>query len=105
MGFARRRGGAPSSTQDSAGRLRPVVPPPGPARWVQPAIRPRVGPAVRRAGRCPASRLTEGSPEQMGGGRPASLRQHHLRGEEAGPEGGDGQQRAGAQDCPALPVT
>lgn len=62
-------------------------------------------PSARGSARQSASRLTEGSSEQMGGGRPASLRQHQLRGEEAGPDGGDGQQRAGAQDCPAPPVT
>lgn len=53
--------------------------------WVQPALLPWVGLAVRRAGRCAASRLRAGSLEQMGGGRPASLRQQRPRGAEAGP--------------------
>lgn len=50
-------------------------------RWARQAV-PR---AVRRGGRFPASRLGEGGPEQMGGGRPASLLQQPPRGEEAGP--------------------
>lgn len=65
------------------------VPPPAQSPWVPPTIRPWVGPAVpsarRRAVRCPASRLGEGSPEHMGGGRPASLVQQRPRGAEAGP--------------------